>query len=177
MPKRFDNNYQVHFLTFSCYKRLRLFVNDNLCHLFAEHLGLARTRRKFKLYAFVIMPDHVHLLLQPAIDDSINKVLLSLKKSFSYEALRFISNDYPELFNRLKLSQAGHEIRRFWQAGGGYDRNIYNTETLRKAIDYIHLNPVRIGLVKNLIDWRWASTRFWILNINEPLKMNIPEVF
>jgi hypothetical protein len=51
--------------------------------------------------------------------------------------------------------------RRFWQSGGGYDRNITSPRTLLAAIDYIHLNPVRKGLVEQAADWQWSSARHY----------------
>jgi len=51
----------------------------------------------------------------------------------------------------------GHTSFRFWQEGPGYDRNIRKDDTLRAAIDYIHRNPVRRGLVGGPSDWKWSS--------------------
>ena len=51
--------------------------------------------------------------------------------------------------------------RRFWQPGGGYDRNITSMATLRAIIDYIHANPVRRGLVATAEDWEWSSARWY----------------
>jgi putative transposase len=50
---------------------------------------------------------------------------------------------------------------RFWQRGGGYDRNVHEPKTLRKMIEYIHDNPVRRGLVKEAVDWPWSSARYY----------------
>lgn len=50
---------------------------------------------------------------------------------------------------------------RFWQAGGGYDRNVGDESTLRTMIDYIHQNPVRRGLVDRPEDWIWSSARWY----------------
>ncbi len=48
---------------------------------------------------------------------------------------------------------------RYWQEGPGYDRNLDNRVSIEAAIDYIHMNPVRRGLVKRAVDWRWSSAR------------------
>ena len=64
---------------------------------------------------------------------------------------------------KMKLFATGTPSKpyRFWQAGGGYDRNIVSKETLIKAIDYIHNNPLRGGLVKSPEDWKWSSYLDW----------------
>jgi prepilin-type processing-associated H-X9-DG protein len=50
---------------------------------------------------------------------------------------------------------------RFWQPGGGYDRNITSSAVLRAVIDYLHANPVRRGLVARAEDWEWSSARWY----------------
>jgi putative transposase len=54
-------------------------------------------------------------------------------------------------------SRGKHTERLFWQSGGGYDRNITAGKTLLKMLDYLHLNPVRRGLVQRAADWKWSS--------------------
>ena len=51
--------------------------------------------------------------------------------------------------------------RRFWQPGGGYDRNIDNLDTLSRMIEYLHLNPVRRGLAKRAVDWEYSSAGWY----------------
>ena len=70
----------------------------------------------------------------------------------------------------------GQRIRhRFWQPGGGYDRNITSTLALRAAIEYIHANPVRRGLVARAEDWEWSSAR-WYAGLR-PVKLEMdPDV-
>ena len=50
---------------------------------------------------------------------------------------------------------------RFWQRGGGYDRNIYSDTEFNEKIGYIHMNPVRAGLVRAPLEWAWISARRW----------------
>jgi len=50
---------------------------------------------------------------------------------------------------------------RFWQAGGGYDRNFETPEAIHNAINYIHNNPVKKGLVANPEDWKYSSYNAW----------------
>ena len=64
--------------------------------------------------------------------------------------------------------------RRFWQAGGGYDRNITDPDTARPVIDYIHHNPVRRGLGRSPEEWHWSSAR-WYAGIRPiPLEIDPP---
>jgi putative transposase len=178
MVKHFEGLGHAHYLTFSCYKRLWLFKDGNLCQLFVEHLQRASERHSFKLWAFVIMPSHVHILIRPHEGSPLSTILHSVKRTFSYHALEYLRADKPAVTaNLIEGESAGKPAYRFWQHGGGYDRNIVNEKSLRRAIDYIHNNPVRAGLVREPTEWRWSSARFWILGDMNPLQMDAIEVF
>ena len=57
-------------------------------------------------------------------------------------------------------------IRRFWQAGGGYDRNELNGPELYEKITYIHRNPVRAGLADREVDYPWSSIHVYFGDAN-----------
>jgi len=58
-------------------------------------------------------------------------------------------------------SLSGLPSYRFWQRGGGYDRNLVSKQAVLNSIEYIHNNPVRKGLVKSPEDWNWSSAGFY----------------
>ncbi|HEX4130717.1 MAG TPA: hypothetical protein VHZ24_11800 [Pirellulales bacterium] len=55
----------------------------------------------------------------------------------------------------------GKDAFRFWQEGGGYDRNLTTSKAAYSVIDYLHLNPVRRGLVEHPRQWKWSSFRYY----------------
>ncbi len=66
------------------------------------------------------------------------------------------------LLERLTVRERpGKTAFRFWQEGSGYDRNLMTTEAVQASIDYIHMNPVRRGLVDEARLWRWSSCRWY----------------
>lgn len=153
----------AHELTFSCFKRLPLLSRDRTRQWFLEALDSTRHRRNLALWAYVIMPEHVHVIVWPR--DLIYEVRLirtALKVSVQRKALAFLREEAPEFLNRLRDEQPNGEVHyRFWQRGGGYDRNITDPGTVRTMIEYIHNNPVRRGLVSRPTDWPWSSARFY----------------
>ena len=153
----------AHELTFSCFHRLPLFSRDRSRKWFLEALESARKRRNLDLWADVIMPEHVHVILCPR--DSCYEVRLirtALKVPVQRAALAFLRREAPEFLERLRDEQPNGEVHyRFWQRGGGYDRNITDPATLRTMIEYVHANPVRRGLVSRPSDWPWSSARFY----------------
>jgi putative transposase len=83
--KRIESSHDVRFLTFSTYLRLPLFNNDRIKDLLADHLAAAKDRFRFNLYAWVIMPEHVHLVLWPRIPEApVAYVLSELKRRFAH---------------------------------------------------------------------------------------------
>lgn len=145
------------YLTFSCYRRLPLFKNPTIRDAFAEQLFLARARLGFGLRAWVVMPEHVHLLVVPAPPRvTVSAVLMAVKRPFSAKVLaRWRELGAPVLEH---IRDAAGD-KRFWQAGGGYDRNIVSEDELREKIRYIHENPVRRRLVAYEEQWEWSSAR------------------
>ena len=154
---RFNDIGHAHALTFSCFHQQQLFVSNDACALFVDTLNRARSRHSFDIWAYVIMPEHVHLLICPRSEDySISKILFSVKRPASY-----------------RIRKAGISCGpKFWQPGGGYDRNLWSPEVIHAEIDYIHANPVRRGLCESPEDWTYSSAAYWAEVREAPLKMD-----
>jgi putative transposase len=84
-----------------------------------------------------------------------------VKERVARQAIRWLEQNAPDWLPRITVREGLRTRRRFWQPGGGYDRNIERVDTLERMIDYIHLNPVRRGLVERAIDWPWSSARWY----------------
>ncbi len=151
----------AHELTFSCYKNRQFLKYDITRDIFSEALEKAREKHRFDLWAYVIMPEHVHLLIWSGEKEySIPKILQSIKLSTSMRAIRYLEKNKPEKLKWLHTGQKSSGYR-FWQDGGGYDRNVYSHDALVEIIEYIHRNPVRRGLVNDPFDWKWSSANEW----------------
>jgi putative transposase len=155
--KRWEIDGDIRFVTFSCQRRLPLLKNPGIARVFASSMAAARVRFGFELFAWVVMPEHVHLLVRPR-GTPLKRVLLNIKLSVSERVLtRWRDLDAPIL---SKIDAGGSP--RFWQKGGGFDRNTRNEREFCKTIRYIHRNPVARGLVERPEDWRWSSVRWWM---------------
>jgi putative transposase len=156
---RYEVPGDLRFLTFSCFNRIPLFNNDAIKDLFVKELERTRPLFEFKLYAWVIMPEHVHLLLKPKLPEfPVKDVLAELKGQFSGRVLRRWRKLKAPILKRIVDSDGK---QRFWLPGGGHDRNIYTADELEEKINYVHHNPVKRGLVKYATDWRWGSARWY----------------
>jgi putative transposase len=74
---------------------------------------------------------------------------------------RYLEKHAPNWLPRITVHEGQRIRRRFWQPGGGYDRDAIEIATIHSMIDYIHQNPVRRGLVQRATDWEWSSARWY----------------
>ncbi len=121
----------------------------------------ARARLGFGLGAYVVMPEHVHVLVRCPEGVLVSSVLGALKRPVSVRARAWLAEHEPEWVERLMVRRGDREVFRFWQAGGGFDRNIWEQRTLIEVVEYIHANPVRRGLVERPTEWEWSSAGWW----------------
>jgi REP-associated tyrosine transposase len=160
--KRYNIAGHVHSLTFSCYRRARLFDAEVFRNMMIESLVAAKQKHAYYLLAFVIMPEHVHLLVSPhRTEYNISGFLQGVKQPVARKAGIWLRKNNVKLLEQLQCFSKGGYRFRFWQAGGGYDRNILSRETMLKVIEYIHANPVRRKLVEQPSDYWWSSAAWF----------------
>jgi putative transposase len=161
--RHFNDPGHTHFLTFSCCQRLPFFKSDRTRQWLVEAIAKAREKHEFILLAYVIMPEHVHLLIQPQGSDyDIAAILKAIKQPVARRAKRFLEEENPVWLKRLKVKSGNREVFRFWQAGPGYDRNIRDEKEMSEKLQYIHNNPVKRGLAARGEDWLWSSAGWYL---------------
>jgi putative transposase len=154
--KRREHTNHARFLTFSCRHRLPLLANEGVRDSFVSTLAEKADQAGVGLIAWVIMPEHVHLVVVPPPHGptDIAGFLRTLKLTHAQRILkRWRELEAPILG---KIKEPNGRIR-YWQPGGGFDRNVRDHQELVSVVDYIHANPVRRGLVGRADDWKWSS--------------------
>jgi putative transposase len=129
----------TYFVTFLTWQRCRLFIVESHVRLFLKMLYGYRRDRRYHLHAFVIMPEHVHLLLTPAGGITIERAIQFIKGGYSY-ALG---------------AQLGRK-REIWQRGFT-DHRVRDPQDYERHRDYIHQNPVKRRLVESAPEYRYCS--------------------
>jgi putative transposase len=173
--KHYHRPGDLHELTFSCYRQLPLLTNDEWRKLLSKTIDEALVQTSIQLVAFVYMPEHVHLLVDPLeAEPRLPELLAMIKQPFSHEIRKLLQESRSSLLEKLTIRERpGKESFRFWQEGPGYDRNLQKPSTILTAIDYLHMNPVRRGLVLKAIDWKWSSARWYL---NDPPRQQDPDL-
>ncbi|QDT89652.1 REP-associated tyrosine transposase [Gimesia algae] len=166
-----------HELTFSCFQNKFLLTNADWNLLLCESINRALARYEFGLIAFVIMPNHLHLLVYPKQQEcQVDRFLFAIKRPFSYRIKQLLQETQDRLLDDLTIrDRPGSTVFRFWQEGAGYDRNLSSLKAVEASIDYIHMNPVRKKLVDQSRDWKWSSAR-WYESEGELVDSDLPEL-
>ena len=139
---RFQQSHCLHFITFTCYRRQPFLDTVRAKNVFER--SFEQTRRSYRLdvIGYVVMPEHVHLLLSEPERATLARAIQALKQSVS---------------QKLKAPDG-----RFWQTRY-YDFNVFTAAKRVEKLKYIHRNPVHRGLVAQPEDWPWSSYRHYAL--------------
>lgn len=166
----------AHFVTYSCYRRLPLLTRSRSRSWVIDALAGVRRLKEIAIWGYVVMPEHVHVLLCPRRRPyEMRAILAALKRPVAKAARAWLlETDAKDWLARLTVRYPGRTVFRFWQAGGGYDQNIVTQRSVETILEYMHANPVRRELVRTPTDWEWSSARFWEGDRNVPLTMDHP---
>jgi len=171
--QRLDEAGEAREFTFCCYKRFPFLGNDRTRKWFVGALNSAKEKYPFDLWAYVIMPDHVHLLLYPRDPAlKLGPVVGEIKEEVGRKTVSHLRRFAPEWLSKISVQEGKRQRHRIWQPGGGFDRNATEIRTLHYMINYIHANPVRRGLVERPEDWYWSSAQWYAKVQPVPIQMD-----
>ena len=174
MPKQLKRYYgqgQLHFVTFSCYRRLPLLGTMHARNLFVKELGRVRQEYGFFLVGYVLMPNHVHLLISEPKKGTPSTVLQMLKQRVSRK-LRKTKQAVPKAQGRRAFPEFIGGLSQFWQPRF-YDFNVYSHERKKEKLEYMHANPVQRGLVEHPQDWVWSSFSYYARGETGLIRMDV----
>ena len=149
--KRYQEARCLHFITFSCYRRAPLLANPSARNLFQQTLERARRWYGFYLCGYVVMPEHVHLLISEPERGRLCTAIQMLKQNVA-RGLPKIADGAP-----------------FWQPR--YDFNVWSEEKRVEKLRYMHRNPVKRGLVERPEDWPWSSFRHYATGVESVVEI------
>ncbi len=141
MPRELERRYGLghhHFVTFSCYQRLPYLAEPEAYDIFEDSLEKTRQKYGLSIDSYVVMPEHVHLLVSEPKQKNLSVALQALKISVA-----------------KRLAPKPFWQRRF------HDFNVYSDSKRIEKRRYMHRNPFMRGLVAHPKDWQWSSYRHW----------------
>ena len=155
---------KVHFLTFQVVNWIDVFSRKVYRDLFLESLTYCRQHKSLVIYGYVIMTNHIHLMLRSAVDD-LSGTIRDLKKYTSKAIVEAINDDYESRRGWI-LQLLAHAAQRqnkegkyqFW-THENHAELVYSNNFIGQKLAYIHENPVRAGFVEKPEDYLYSSAR------------------
>jgi REP element-mobilizing transposase RayT len=150
----------VYYLTSVTHNRLPIFRTDKVKEVVCKALDEARKSGGFLIFAYVVMPDHLHLLT-----DNARPTTDTLRYTNGIAAKRVIDylkeNNFESCLAKLRIQVRDREHKHsvFQHHPNAFE--IYGEDKMMEKVNYIHLNPVRAKLVKIPDDYRFSSSRQW----------------
>jgi putative transposase len=148
----------LHFITFTCYRRLPLLRSVRARNVFVQILGEVRERYGFSLVGYVVMPEHIHLLISEPVKGTPSTVIQVLKQRVSRCLRRKRRAPAGQL--NLIFPSGDDSMPRFWQRRF-YDFNVWSLKKKVEKLHYMHMNPLKRKLVDHPKDWPWSSFSFY----------------
>ena len=151
----------LHYVTSNFINRLPVFTQTTCCQAFLNELKVLNQNWPSKLIAYVLMPDHFHLICNPR-DGCVREFIRDLKGSGAKAIVQASTNfSFPE-------TDEGHQV---WQESFK-SVPLWSAWMIWQKINYIHSNPVKAGLVKSARDYYWSSFRSFYCQGDEPLAVD-----
>ncbi|MEG9432707.1 REP-associated tyrosine transposase [Terriglobus sp. ADX1] len=148
---RYQQSGHLHAVNFSCDQRRPYLGTPAAKDLFEDALERMRLRYGFFVKAYVVMPEHVHLVISETDHKKLSTAIQALKLSVV-----------------RRRSEKPFWLSRY------YDFNIFQENKLLEKIDYLHRNPIARGLVLEPQDWKWSSYRHWQTGEEGPVQIESP---
>lgn len=139
VPKRHGSTPGTYFLTSRSWESRKLFVQEPICRIFVESLFHYRDEGAYGLHAFVLMPDHFHMLMTPSATTTLERAVQYIKGGSAHRIRKELVFRFP-----------------VWQRGFS-DHRIRDAEDYERHLKYIEQNPVKRRLVVNAAEYAWSS--------------------
>jgi len=162
-----DQDY-AYFVTWSLVGWLHLFDKNPYRQIILEALNYLRVKKRTQLNAFVIMSSHVHAILWPEIGVNLSDVTRDFKRFTSREISKHAeyenSRGLIKVFEKARSENRAQAVSTYqvWQEGS-HPEAIFTQKFARQKMDYIHMNPVKAGLVETPDQWQYSSARAYLL--------------
>nr|VFJ91277.1 MAG: Transposase IS200 like [Candidatus Kentron sp. H]VFJ99198.1 MAG: Transposase IS200 like [Candidatus Kentron sp. H]VFK00578.1 MAG: Transposase IS200 like [Candidatus Kentron sp. H] len=159
---RIHNETVPHFLTCTVLNWIPIFTRPATVQIILEALRFRQQERDLKLYAYVILENHLHMVAQ---SPSLGKELASFKSYTAHRLIEYLKEQRARrILEQLRFFKKQHKQDRehqVWEEGS-HPEEIQGEEMLRQKIDYIHNNPVNCGYLDRAEHWRYSSARDYL---------------
>lgn len=171
--RHYDHDGRVRFVTFSTHQRLPILTNNQFRSFVTESIDISRTEHGFLLLAYVVMPEHVHVVLYPRPESKVGQVIGYMKQESAKRIVTVLRQRNSRPLERLAVVRDDESRTAIWQRRC-YDHNCREESDVWEKIDYCHKNPVTRGLVNDPSKWVYSSFNAYYSSCSVPLRIDEP---
>jgi REP element-mobilizing transposase RayT len=164
----FSDEHYAYFVTWTLVDWLHLFDKNPYRQIVLDSLNYLRTEKKTQLNAFVIMSSHIHAILWPEIGINLSDITRDFKHFTSHkiskEAEKQNTTEVLKIIKKARNANRAQDVSKYqvWQEGS-HPEAIFTEKFARQKMDYIHMNPVKAGLVGTADEWPYSNARAYLL--------------
>jgi len=153
------NEAAPHFLTCTILNWIPLFTRPATVQIVLDALTYRQQQRDLKIYAYVILENHLHMIVQ---SPNLSKEIVSFKSYTAHYLIEYLKqNNAERILTQLNFFKKQHKKDRehqVWEEGA-HPQEIQDEAMMLQKIEYIHNNPVKRGYVDEAVHWRYSSAR------------------
>ena len=167
---------RVFFITTTVVDFTEVFTKDKYCEILIRNIEYYQSKYRFHIYGYVIMPSHLHWIIQvDNANGSVSDIMRDIKKYSAWDPMEAIEKDKKERLIKIFKNEAKSiklQKRKFWMSRF-YNEEIINAEMFKTKLEYIHNNPVKAGLVEDQVDYKFSSARNYLLGDHSIMKVEL----
>ena len=148
---------QIYFITSTIVEWIPVFTRKSYFDILINSLNYCRQHKGLKVFAYVILDNHLHLVIS---GENLSNTIKDFKRHTAREIIKLAQDEEKTwLLNQFKFYRQKHKMDSDYQVSqeGFHPKQITSEEMVRQKIEYIHYNPVRIGLVNKREEWIYSS--------------------
>lgn len=170
--RHYDHDGRARFVTYNAHRGIPVLTSAVINDMVVAAIFSVCRARDVRLLAYVVMPEHVHMVLVPPIHAKLGKLVGEMKFSSAMRIHEFLIARQSPWLDRLQAVRNGKEKFCLWQRRC-YDRNCRTEKEVWEKVNYCHNNPVKRGLVTQPEDWRWSSYCYYQRTDNVLLEIDV----
>ena len=169
---KFNNPDGIYFVSFAVVGWIDVFTRQVYRDLLIESLVFCQKKKGLKIHAWIIMSNHIHLIISRVGVQKLEDIMRDLKKYAAFRILKEIKENSGEsrkeclpagqagmlyLFSKAGQANSNHKVYQFWRQDNHPIELDFHSNIFVQKLNYIHENPVEAGIVKNASDYLYSS--------------------